>query len=381
MSKDEQKIYFWGYVVGLVIVVACIIVVINESMAKNDVYAGSGAEVDKISAEVETEAETGGLMPCEAPENFREWYATYSEEESESETSEKEKIQFERGTDTVRDFCEESVEAPKKTDDPDRVEESGLGEETEVETGEETSGMEGADLYTEDETVDLVTWHVNGEHITDALQGVFRMGESIPEAGKESDSQGCSVEGKEGESATGKETELQTDVVANRGQEAQEETESVEDETKTQTTTEVEVSTNSEDAPIYSVNGEVLNPDLQGYLYQRLSEQGCEFFFRYAILICYQESHFNCTAVNPVNHEDMGLFQFKSRYWDWSRGDIFDPYVQIDVFVENMANRANMGLDVYEMISRHNVSDFGSYNSEYVREVMQHEGNLRTIGR
>ena len=129
--------------------------------------------------------------------------------------------------------------------------------------------------------------------------------------------------------------------------------------------------------PLYAVNGAVLDPGIQEYLYTRLAESGIPWFMPYAVLIAYGESRFDIYAVNQTNHEDMGLFQFKSRYW--GAGDIFNPYTQIDVFVGLMANRANIGCTVSDMISRHNVSDYGSYNQEYVDYIMSEAGNLLQI--
>ena len=148
--------------------------------------------------------------------------------------------------------------------------------------------------------------------------------------------------------------------------------------TEVETTVEVPSERVEETVAVYSVNGETLNPDIQAYLYQRLADQGIEWFMPYAIMIAYQESHFDQYDVSD-DGKDYGLLQFRAEFWDWNRGDIFDPYVQIDVFAENMANRANMGLDVYEMISRHMQSDWGSYNHEYVSDVLSHEANLREV--
>lgn len=130
-------------------------------------------------------------------------------------------------------------------------------------------------------------------------------------------------------------------------------------------------------AVLYSVNGETLNPDIQAYLYQRLADHGIEWFMPYAVMIAYQESHFDQYAVNQSNHKDMGLFQFRVQYYEGQ--DIFNPYEQIDIFTRQMANRANAGRTVSEMISAHNVSDFGGYNQAYVDVVLQHANNLREV--
>ncbi len=129
---------------------------------------------------------------------------------------------------------------------------------------------------------------------------------------------------------------------------------------------------------IYAVGTETLSLDIQIYLYEKLQDYEIEWFMPYAIMIAWQESQFNQYDVSN-DGLDYGLFQFRMRFWDWNRGDIFDPYAQIDVFTENMANRANMGLDVYEMISRHMQSDYGAYNAKYVSDVMSHEPYLRKI--
>lgn len=130
-------------------------------------------------------------------------------------------------------------------------------------------------------------------------------------------------------------------------------------------------------AKVFSVNGETLNPELQAYLYQRLSDHNIEWFMPYAIMMAYQESHFDCTAVNQSNMRDMGLFQFRINYYPGQ--DIFNPYEQIDIFVQQMANRASTGRTVSEMISAHNVSDYGEYNQAYVDQVLSHANNLREV--
>lgn len=130
-------------------------------------------------------------------------------------------------------------------------------------------------------------------------------------------------------------------------------------------------------AKVFSVNGETLNPDLQSYLYQRLADHHIEWFMPYAIMMAYQESHFDCTAVNQSNLRDMGLFQFRINYYPGQ--DIFNPYEQIDIFVQQMANRASAGRTVSEMISAHNVSDYGGYNQAYVDQVLSHSNNLREV--
>lgn len=145
-------------------------------------------------------------------------------------------------------------------------------------------------------------------------------------------------------------------------------------------TEQAEVETEAETVgqeTIYAINGEVLNPELQAYLYQRLADHHIEWFMPYAVMMAYQESHFDCTAVNQSNGIDCGLFQFRAPYYEGQ--DIFNPYEQVDIFTEQMANRANSGQTVSEMISAHNVSDYGGYNQTYVDQVLSHSNNLREV--
>ena len=132
--------------------------------------------------------------------------------------------------------------------------------------------------------------------------------------------------------------------------------------------------------PYYSVTEGgfvyVLDLDIQRYLYQRLAEKGIGWFMPYAIMIAFQESHFNPRAENR-NGLDKGLFQYRITYYPG--GDIFNPYEQIDIFTQAMANRANIGCSVNEMISRHNTSDYGKYNQVYVNQVLQHQAGLTLI--
>ncbi len=129
--------------------------------------------------------------------------------------------------------------------------------------------------------------------------------------------------------------------------------------------------------PLYTVEGQLLDPAIQEYLYTQLCNNGIGWFFPYALCIAYQESSFDIYAVNLSNGIDKGLFQFRSTYW--GEGDIFNPYTQIDVFTRLMANRANIGCTVSDMISRHKQSDYGSYDQAYVDAVMSHSGSLTKV--
>lgn len=134
----------------------------------------------------------------------------------------------------------------------------------------------------------------------------------------------------------------------------------------------------AESQVVYSVNGEVMNPDLQTMLYDALDRHGISYWYEIGICQMWQESQGDIYAVNPVNHEDMGVLQYKDRYWDWSLGDIFDPTVQIELYATQMAARLNQGLSADECISRHKTSDYcPTVDWGYVAEVKQHLNNLR----
>lgn len=131
----------------------------------------------------------------------------------------------------------------------------------------------------------------------------------------------------------------------------------------------------AEATPVYTVDGERLDPGVADYLYRRLCESNIGWFYPFALLIAYQESSFNPLAVNP-NGRDFGLFQFRLEFHsglDWQ-----NPYAQVDLFVQMMANRANAGCDAYTMISRHNTSDYApGINQTYLNQVLGH--NLQEI--
>lgn len=126
-----------------------------------------------------------------------------------------------------------------------------------------------------------------------------------------------------------------------------------------------------EEPVIVRIHGKQLDSEIASYLKQRLESYGIDYWFPYAIAQCFQESSFDPNAENR-NGLDKGLFQYRITYWDFSKGDIFDWRAQIDLYVQQTERRLNQyGCSIYETISRHNTSDYGSYNQEYVNQVMQ----------
>ena len=130
--------------------------------------------------------------------------------------------------------------------------------------------------------------------------------------------------------------------------------------------------------PIYKVDGDVLDHDLQRFMYEELNSQGIGWWMEYAILTAYQESGFDIYDI--TNGVDMGLLQYRITYWEeraerygYPDADIFNPYVQIYIYVRQTAERIRKGFSVEEVISKHKQSDWGPYDQEYVNQVMDHE--------
>lgn len=120
-----------------------------------------------------------------------------------------------------------------------------------------------------------------------------------------------------------------------------------------------------------TIRGKTLDPEIAAYLEKRLTDYGIEQWFPYAIAQMFQESGFDPNAENR-NGLDKGILQYRKTYWDFTKGDIFDWRVQIDLYVQQTERRLNQyGCSISETISRHNTSDYGSYNQEYVDQVMQ----------
>ena len=123
-----------------------------------------------------------------------------------------------------------------------------------------------------------------------------------------------------------------------------------------------------------------IDPEIQRAIYQALDDAGIAYWYTGALAQCYQESRGDPTATNQANGIDKGLFQYREPFWDWSRGDIYDPEVQIRLYVSQTANRINAGLSVDEIISRHKTSDWVTVlDLEYIAQVKQWLGKMEVI--
>ena len=170
------------------------------------------------------------------------------------------------------------------------------------------------------------------------------------------------------------------DMVHHPSEEAHENVESVETTVQNcenpPVETEVEVAESTGETILYQVDGYIPDESLQTYLYTQLCNSGIGYFMPYAVCLIAQESTWNPMAENP-NGIDKGLLQYRTSYWptlEW-----WNPYAEIDIFVQQMANRAAIGCTVSDMISRHNQSDWGQYCQSYVDAVMAHAERLVQI--
>lgn len=126
----------------------------------------------------------------------------------------------------------------------------------------------------------------------------------------------------------------------------------------------------------YTVSGIELSRDLQRYLYDRLSEFGCEWFFRYALCQIFQESQFNAAAENP-NGLDKGLCQFRITYFPYVAQeaglveyDVFNPIDSLYVYAYMMCKYLNeTGGDVAMSLSLYHSGYGGPYSAQYVSDV------------
>ena len=121
----------------------------------------------------------------------------------------------------------------------------------------------------------------------------------------------------------------------------------------------------------YTIAGVECPAEIGDFLVAELDKYGItDQWINIALAQMFQESHFNPYAENR-NGLDKGILQYRVTYWDWSRGDIFDWRAQIRLYCEQTARRLASGCSIWETVSRHNTSDYGTYNQEYVDQVFQ----------
>lgn len=125
-------------------------------------------------------------------------------------------------------------------------------------------------------------------------------------------------------------------------------------------------------AEIYKPCGKTVNIEILEYLQSALNENDIGWWMPYGVAQIMAESSFNPNAENP-NGLDKGLLQYRVTYWD-DNYSIFDWKRQIDLYAQQTARRIKCGCSIWEAISRHKTSDYGTYDSDYVEYVLQFVG-------
>lgn len=120
---------------------------------------------------------------------------------------------------------------------------------------------------------------------------------------------------------------------------------------------------------LYRISGKTIDEGIQVLLHHHLEENGIGWMFELSLCQIFQESGGNRWAENK-NGLDKGILQYRTTYWNWSEGDIFDVNAQIGRYAQEMAARFNSGLTVEEAISRHKTSDYcPAVDWQYVEHV------------
>lgn len=135
-------------------------------------------------------------------------------------------------------------------------------------------------------------------------------------------------------------------------------------------------------SPVYTVNGAMLPEYLQAYLYERLSQFGIAWFYRYALCQIYQESRFDPAAVS-FDGKDHGLCQFRERFFaDYASQaglytwDINNPIDQLYVYTWLMArNLSATNGDIGWALSMYYMGE-AIYCERYVADVLQWESTM-----
>lgn len=132
----------------------------------------------------------------------------------------------------------------------------------------------------------------------------------------------------------------------------------------------------AEETPVLSVDGHRLGADLEGYLYRQLYERGIVWYYEFALCQIYQESRFNCSAVN-LAHMDFGLCQHYQGSFPTSAKesglveyDIMNPIDSIYVYCYLMDKYLAEEGSIDLALSRYYTGTHG-YNATYVQAVRQ----------
>ena len=94
MTREERKIYQLGVFVAAILIIAIVAVLTEDcDSAKKAVFAAEAVADEYFTDETARSPEKGQIransaMPCDDPDSFAAWYATYEEESDEPSTTE-----------------------------------------------------------------------------------------------------------------------------------------------------------------------------------------------------------------------------------------------------------------------------------------------------
>ena len=145
------------------------------------------------------------------------------------------------------------------------------------------------------------------------------------------------------------------------------------------------VETDNASTVLYSVDGCILNPELQTYLFRCLQNLGCEWMYEVCLCQLYQESRFNARAENR-NGLDKGIAQLRITYFPTFAEqaglveyDIFNPIDSIFVYAYLTARNLELSnYDVNMALSRYYTGN-DTYSAEYVQDVRKWADTIREV--
>ena len=87
MSKEEIRTYIYGYSLGLLVLIACIIVVIGDKKTEKAVFADCISSAEQFTIERDKMPEISKIkisgMPCDNAEQFERWLKEYEQKTGE----------------------------------------------------------------------------------------------------------------------------------------------------------------------------------------------------------------------------------------------------------------------------------------------------------
>lgn len=338
LTKRQQKRTMIRISISMIPLAVMIGLTLTQNLGVSEGFCSTVEEIPIEESATQGKGQIRCLsgMPCENREQFMRWYEEYEQKTSEEDADEVSNMEM--GEEVDR-YSNRQKEADAEI----------LSNAEEMETAQSDNVRGGQSE---------VVYSVNGEMLN-------------PEQFERWYAEYEQETSEEAEERPYERTAANETAVETRSESFPEE----EDDAKVETDipdSQESVDSPSYSYPLYTVNGELIDPTIQQKLHDALEKHGIGYWYEGALCQMYQESRGNPTIVNSTNGVDMGLFQYREPFWDYSRGDIFDPEAQIELYVEETETRINAGLTVDEVISRHFTSDYVTeVDWEYVEQVKQ----------